>query len=413
MQSVLINRDCLTSVSLKHGIKFELFTLRDLWSRAMKTIGYVIPCFPTLSETFTGVEMRAMAALGHQVIPFSFVKGQHYQQADIPLMKQCSYSSNMPYYSLRHIPYAFRCLPFISQQHEFGRLALIRQGLQLALWADHHHCQHLHAHFAWHNAAIAIVAAKTLNIPVSFVGHGADIYAGPQDLMAKLAHCQFCCAVTKAMHAHLQPLTNTPVHYLPCGIEEQNYPELTMQWQPTQRFLFIGRLVEKKGVMTLLKALLLLKHPINIDIVGDGPLKAQLSWFCEQHKLTHVVSFLGSQDAHWLRSHAERYQGLIAPFTIAANGDTDTGPLVLKEALALGLPIITTNLDGCREILNPDIGIMVDRDSPEQLAHAIARHQQQTHQALLRQRELGYRHVMQFFTANIQAKRLSQWIEVL
>ncbi len=87
--------------------------------------------------------------------------------------------------------------------------------------------------------------------------------------------------------------------------------------------------------------------------------------------------------------------------------------MVLKEALALGLPIITTNLDGCREILNPDIGIMVDRDSPEQLAHAITRHQQQTHQALLRQRELGYRHVMQFFTANIQANRLSQWIEAL
>ncbi|PQJ68014.1 glycosyltransferase family 4 protein [Photobacterium angustum] len=379
----------------------------------MKTIGYVIPCFPTLSETFTGVEMRAMIALGHHVVPFSFIKGQHFQRADIPLMKQCSYPSNLPYYSFRHITRSVRSLPFIYQQHEFGKLALLRQGLQLALWAHRYQCRHLHAHFAWHSAAIAIVAAKILNIPVSFVGHGADIYAGPQDLQAKLSHCQFCCAVTKAMHDHLQSLTKTPVHYLPCGIEEQNYPTLNNDWSPSKRFLFIGRLVEKKGLITLLKAVQLLKHPIEIDLVGDGPLKAELMSFCKQHGLINAVSFLGSQNADWLRSHAERYQGLIAPFTIAKNGDTDTGPLVLKEALALGIPIITTNLVGCTEILCPDIGVMIKKDSPKELATAITNHQRKSHQELKIQRELGYRHVMKTFTAKAQAQRLSQWIEAL
>ncbi|WP_236690273.1 glycosyltransferase [Photobacterium angustum] len=162
-----------------------------------------------------------------------------------------------------------------------------------------------------------------------------------------------------------------------------------------------------------MKAIQLLKQPIEIDIVGDGPQKAELMSFCKQHGLIHTVSFLGSQNAEWLRSHAERYQGLIAPFTIAKNGDTDTGPLVLKEALALGIPIITTNLVGCTEILSPDIGVLIKKDSPEQLAMAITNHLLKSHQELKTQRELGYRHVMKTFTAKAQAQRLSQWIEAL
>lgn len=383
----------------------------------MKKIGYVIPVFPTLSETFVGVEIRAMQKLGHAVQPYAFSPGQHFQPADSELKKQCRYLTSAPAYPFANIWNFHRCHHFLMQQQGFSYLSLLRQGLQLARLAQQDKCEHLHAHFAWHSTATAIVAAKLLNIPVSFVGHGADIYATPQDIESKLKAANFICAVTKDMQNELQTATKSPVLHIPCGIDASQYPPLNSNWQPKKDFLFIGRLVEKKGLDTLLHALGQLPPDTHLDIVGDGPLRSSLNQLAHQLGLnSHTrsqVHFLGHKESAWYRQHANDYKALVAPFTIAPNGDKDTGPLVIKEAMALGLPVITTDLSGCNEILEQQYGLQVPMDDHLALANAMATHRLQPTSALKQIRQRAFDRVMDQFTALSQAKRLSTQVEAL
>ncbi|PSW19151.1 colanic acid biosynthesis glycosyltransferase WcaL [Photobacterium sanctipauli] len=379
----------------------------------MKKIGYVIPVFPTLSETFVGVEMRAMASLGHSVQPYAFSSGQHFQSADRELKQQCRYISTSPAYPLRGVLKTYRCHSFIKQQQGFSYLSLLRQGLQLAYWAKQDNCQHLHAHFAWHSTATAIVAAKLLNIPVSFVGHGADIYASPQDIESKLKAADFICAVTQEMQNELQSATERPVLHIPCGIEAKKYPPLPTQWHPQKDFLFIGRLVEKKGLDTLFKAFSHLPLGTELDIVGDGPLRNTLEQQVHQLALQNTIHFLGGKDAAWYQQHAQNYKALVAPFTIAPNGDKDTGPLVVKEAMALGLPVITSTLAGCNEILDHHCGRQVPMDDPEALFHTMASHLKRSVSSLEKQRQSAFQRVTTTFAATTIAKQLSKQVEAL
>ncbi|MGR5064428.1 glycosyltransferase [Photobacterium sp. DNB22_13_2] len=379
----------------------------------MKKIGYVIPVFPTLSETFVGVEIRAMKALGHSVQPYAFSPGQYFQPADEELKQHCRYLSSAPKYPITVLGNVFRCHGFLSQQRGFTYLSLLRQGLQLAHLAKKDNCEHLHAHFAWHSAATAIVAAKLLNIPVSFVGHGADIYATPQDITSKLQAADFICAVTKEMQIELQAATERPVLHIPCGIDSTLYPPLTSDWSPQKDFLFIGRLVEKKGLDTLITALSQLPPDASLDIVGDGPLLPQLKQQAHQQGVASQVHFLGRKEAAWYRQHANDYKALVAPFTIAPNGDKDTGPLVIKEAMALGLPVITTDLAGCSEILENQYGHQVPMNDHMALAQAMAAHRLEPATKLTELREKAFNRVMEHFTALSQAKRLSAQVDAL
>ncbi|WEM42573.1 glycosyltransferase [Photobacterium sp. DA100] len=378
----------------------------------MKKIGYVIPVFPTLSETFVGVEIRAMKALGHPVQTYAFSPGQHFQPADDELKQHCRYLSTAPTYPFEGLWNIHRCHTFLRQQKGFTYLSLLRQGLQLAYLAKRDQCEHLHAHFAWHSTATAIVAAKLLNIPVSFVGHGADIYATPQDIDSKLQAADFICAVTKEMQIELQAATERPVLHIPCGIDSAQYPPLNPYWQPDKDFLFVGRLVAKKGLDTLLNALHRLPPDTNLDIVGDGPLLSHLQQQARQLGLSAQIHFLGRKEATWYRQHASDYKALVAPFTVAPNGDKDTGPLVIKEAMALGLPVITTDLAGCDEILEKQYGLQVPMNDHRALADAMAYLRHQPASALAPIREKAFKRVMDQFTARTQAQKLSAQVEV-
>jgi glycosyltransferase involved in cell wall biosynthesis len=84
---------------------------------------------------------------------------------------------------------------------------------------------------------------------------------------------------------------------------------------------------------------------------------------------------LGSKDADWLKINAGQYGGLVAPFCEAANGDKDTGPLVIKEAMALGLPVISTDFMGVKEIIDEHTGWKVEASNSIELAEAMTQWQ--------------------------------------
>ena len=107
------------------------------------------------------------------------------------------------------------------------------------------------------------------------------------------------------------------------------------------------------------------------------------------------------------------YSALIAPFCVAKNGDRDTGPLVLKEAMACGLPVLTTTLMGANEIVTPNVGMKCMPSSISGISKMLYKfHQLSPHKRYL----LGQnakQHVNQHYNAFNQAKQLSKWVEAL
>lgn len=116
--------------------------------------------------------------------------------------------------------------------------------------------------------------------------------------------------------------------------------------------LFVGRLVEGKGIPQLLKAASLLKDKIRLIVVGDGPL-ADLIISAEK-KLTNVI-FEGKVDNSKLPKYYNSANVLIVPST----HEEGYGRVIL-EALSCGLPIIATNRGGIKEYVNQKIGILIN-----------------------------------------------------
>lgn len=349
----------------------------------MKTVGYVLAEFPVLSETFVGTEMRGMQHLGHRIVPCTLVPStKPFQPTDEALKAQTRYLNAIsPVRAgmtlLRHLHRWPRALSFLLRQTGLPKKSLLLQAARLAVMVKREGIEHLHAHFALASAATAILTARMTGVGVSFVGHGFDIYAQPVDLPLKLSSADFSIAVCRQTAADLRELSpQCPIFYMPCGVDLTRFAFTLPTVSPAPHFLFVGRLCEKKGVDTLLHALAAMpSNPeVRLDLVGDGPLKPALQALAQSLGLNDQVRFLGAQPAEWLIENAPRYCALVAPFRPAADGDRDTGPLVIKEAMALGLPVITSDFMGCRDMVTADTGDKLPVNDVAAFARAMAQH---------------------------------------
>ena len=344
----------------------------------MKTIGYVLADFPVFSETFIGDEMRAMAKLGHKVVPIVMrLRDGPAQEADRILARDAvALSSASLEAALRTFVRPARgglsALTYLFRQKRLTRRSLMWNAMKIAAIAREQGCDHLHAHFSGGATAHAIVAARWIGASVSFVCHGHDVYAEPEDLPAKLNAADAVIAVCNDMASDLRelaPRSNiTTVH---CGTDPDAFrPVGNIDRQ--QKLLFVGRLIPCKGIDDLLTALAM-QGSVSVDVVGDGPLRSNLQERAEALGVSDRVSFLGARPREWLVEHGPSYFGFVAPFKQGPDGTKDTGPLVIKEAMAMELPVVGTRQMGIKEILSPETGFFAEPADPSSLAEAIDR----------------------------------------
>ena len=388
----------------------------------MKNIAYIIPNFPVLSETFVGTEMRAMQRQGHKILPISLGEGSSdYQPHDESLVAQTIYFQHLNYtHALKGIPCVkssfTKAIQFAIKQQGMSTKSLLFAAAKLAHVIATHKCTHIHAHFAQASAAIAIVTARLLGITVSFVGHGHDVYVASNELPLKLAASDMAIAVCDAMKDDFLELkASAVVHRVSCGIEPDRFKMLPHQPKKQKKIVFIGRLCQKKGIEDLLSALALIPREYcpTLDIVGNGELRSSLEALANTLGIQKQVTFLGNKTAEWIIANADQYLGLVAPFKPAINGDRDTGPVVVKEAMAMGLPVITTNFMGCKEIVSDETGYKVEVGDIAGLAERIEYLCKLPFEQWQVLSKNGRARVTGLFTSDSQAKVLSNLIESL
>ncbi|WP_281805223.1 glycosyltransferase [Methylocystis echinoides] len=384
----------------------------------MKTVGYVLADFPVLSETFVGNEMRAMEQQGHRVVPIVMhLKDGPAQTLDIELAKTAKLPSRTPVFRVLQILFSpsknfLSALRFVWSQQRLSRRSLFWNGLKVAAVAKDNGCQHLHAHFAGGATAHAIVAARWLGVGVSFICHGHDVYSEAEDLELKLVSADMVIATcTDMAHDLAQIAPDAQIEVITCGVDPSGFRP-AVDSAPIPRFLFVGRFVEQKGIDDLLSAISL-HGTASVDLVGDGPLREECRQRAAELGLGDRVRFLGPRKREWLEREAPRYLGLIAPFKIAPDLSRDTGPMVIKEAMSMGLPVVTTRFMGNKDVVTPGCGFLTEVADPVALSAAIQKVLDLTPPDRATMAARSRARIMERFSLKVQAQSLSQVFEAI
>lgn len=247
----------------------------------------------------------------------------------------------------------------------------------------------VHAHFEESGLA-ALPLTRELDIPLITTFHGYDATAappsfGPRRILHQVyAHQRknlqhegsLFIAVSEFIRRKLIKRGYPPerIATVPIGVDVDVFN--ARKEEPSKPMvLFVGRLVEKKGVAYLLEAMVevVKKHKeARLVIIGEGPLKPELIKQARSLKLPNVT-FMGACDSATVRKQMNIASILAAPSVTAASGDSEGLPIVVCEAQAVGLPVIGTRHAGIPEIVrNGETGFLVPERNVHELAQGIS-----------------------------------------
>ena len=133
----------------------------------------------------------------------------------------------------------------------------------------------------------------------------------------------------------------------------------------------------KKGFLVLIDAVSRLKAAgtrFHCTLIGEGPLRQQLEALIQQAGVADVVTLTGALPRHQVAEAIQNAAVVVAPCIISEDGDRDGLPTILVEAMALGTPVVSTNIVGIPELVDNDVtGLCVAANDAQELVHAIRR----------------------------------------
>jgi len=223
------------------------------------------------------------------------------------------------------------------------------------------------------------IIQQFFSTPYILTGHGGDVTSINKCLFRKLKRnamkrASYLTSVSSHLKEEMEKIYATDkveVISMGCDLKKygsQNRVKNMFQQDDKKVILFVGRMVEKKGLKYLLKAM------ENIDallvVVGDGPEKEKLVKLAEVHK--EKVLFVGSKTQDELRTIFASCDIFCIPSVKAKDGDQEGLPVVLIEAMASGLPVIGSRCGGISELIEHKYnGILVEQESPKELYESI------------------------------------------
>lgn len=243
---------------------------------------------------------------------------------------------------------------FLQAIHFIYHLELQQQNTEKRI-------DHLHAHFAHDPTLVAYLVHRIIGIPFSFTAHARDLYQVPEKVL--MDRIQEASAVITCCRANLDYLNQiAPSHssrfsliYHGVNLDDFHASPNSDSNQKYPLILSVGRLVEKKGFQDLLQALLLVKQRgehFQCDIYGEGPLCQSLQKWIEEHDMTDEVRLMGERTQQELISVFQHATLFVLTPIQTEDRDRDGIPNVLLEAMAVGLPVITTAVAGIPELVD-------------------------------------------------------------
>lgn len=353
-------------------------------------VGYVVERFPSLSDTPLLDELLALEARGIPLHVFSLepTAVPHYHHELPRLAASVSYVPGP-----RALKTVLRYNRALARAHRWRHPRTVvpaffrgprfhwhcLQAGWIAFQAERMGIGHLHAQRAGRAAAAARFASRMTGIPYSFLAESGDLYrhdVNDRDLAAKIKDARF---VTTACDYNVTHLTDiAPQHAgkirkVNRGINLERFtPTGNLAGAPF-RMVCVASLVEKKGIPVLVKAARRLIErgcgEFQIDIVGTGPLAPHVQNVVRASGLKNHVRLVGAKRHHEIALWLQNANAFVLPSVMAADGDHDVVPTAIIEALASGLPVISTTVGGIPEVVKDGVnGLLAPPGDPDSLA---------------------------------------------
>jgi glycosyltransferase involved in cell wall biosynthesis len=318
-------------------------------------VAYVLEQYPELSQTFVESELREVRRQGDQPIVLSLGPGPAARLADAAFDAHHPPGAAARVAALVRHPGALRHdVPWPSDGKRLRGAARIAPWVGQAEQADH-----LHAHFASESADIAAILGRLTGTPHSFTGHSTDLFADPDATRRRVDAAAFAAVVCEYDRREVQKFAlDGRIEVVPVGID-LDAVRRTTPYDPAGPIVAVGRLVEQKGFADLDAIAPELDR--EVVVAGDGPLKTTLT----------AVRLPGAVSPAEALALIERASVLVAPSVIAADGSRDGIPTVIKEALALGTPVVASDAVGNPEVLRPDHGALYPAGDRQALREAL------------------------------------------
>jgi glycosyltransferase involved in cell wall biosynthesis len=241
----------------------------------------------------------------------------------------------------------------------------------------------VHAHFGW-AAPLAAELADRLGLPLVCTFHATDVTVTPEPpafeggvsptyagVFRRLDHA---FAVSQYIADALQAIGwRGPTEILPAGVRLDLFPERSrIPPADPARLLYAGRLVRRKGLDVLLHAFgeLQTQRPdITLEVVGDGEERAEYEELARTVAPGGNVRFLGACGRDDVLRALQSAHVLILPSRTMPSGEVEGSPVIVKEALAVGVPVVATRNGGLPEVIPPAYrDELVPEDDPAALA---------------------------------------------
>lgn len=356
-------------------------------------IAYVLKMYPRFSETFIVSEILAREAAGDRIEIFSLLQPNDPRfHPELARVKAPVTYIDRPL-KASELWENFRAADTAglsgALSRNLGQLTAAEcteaaQAINLATALSQRNIRHLHVHFANAATSVARLAAALVGLPFSFTAHAVDIFhesVQADELRVKLEEAHHAVTISQYNFRYLRrlfPAATSRLHLVRNGLELNRFPY--REPRPigtTLRVAAVGRLVEKKGFQHLLPAAAELVGQgfhLDVQIAGAGELTEELQNTIERLRLGDHVRLIGPRTQDEVLELLDSSDVFVAPCVIGADGNADGMPTVLLEAMATGVPCISTSVTGIPEAIHDgQTGILAIPGSPHALARAIRR----------------------------------------
>ena len=357
-------------------------------------VGYILRRFPQLSQSFVLNELQALEARGVSTEIFSILGPDEtvihpgavallQRSHQMRKVSEHNFGAVLLWALMHHPTGLLRTLAFALRYKDARLWRTFKYALHIARKMQALDIQQLHAHFG-QATEVAMLTSMVTRVPFSFTTHAREIYSGRRLFRDKFCRASFVvtvCEYNRNLIAQLVPEECTDhINIIRPFLDLELFipsPAPIKHGATTEfRLITVARLVEKKGLILLIHAIAELRQQglaVTSRIVGEGPQYNELQALINKLNLRESVTLLGARTADQVRDLLIDCDCFVLPSIPAKNGDADATPTVLGEAMAVCLPVISTDLNGIPEIIPERAGRLVPHNDINALSSAITK----------------------------------------
>ncbi len=352
-------------------------------------LGTILRYYPTYSETFVYREIAELRRQGMAVTAItmrhrwiralraqSHLEGPLIEVPRVPLYLPILWGAARTFsrapglcaeavrWGMRHLRFK-ECLKALWMADRFRRA-----GVRL-----------LHVHFAGEGAEVAEIIRRSAGIPYGITVHARDLFVPRASVPDLFAQARYLVCISgynqRWIEAHFPAVVAKKVHVRHLGVPAGDSAAPPPPPGSAFPILAVSRLVEKKGIAVLIRAVAHLRgqgRQVRLTVAGDGPLRRDLQRLAERLDTGPYVRLLGARTQQQLDAIYQQGVGaFVLPCLVGTDGDRDGIPVALMEAMTREVPVVTTGVSGIPELVTDgENGLLVPPGDVHALADAMA-----------------------------------------